>query len=54
MTTPTSPHEPLRAIIVNEPSPDALRRAYRYLREHHAEMMRRRAERKGQEQGEAA
>jgi hypothetical protein len=32
MTTPKTPQEPPRAIVVNEPSPDALRRAYRFLR----------------------
>jgi len=52
MTTPKTPQEPPRAIVVNEPSPDALRHAYRFLREHHAEMMERRAEREGQGQQE--
>ena len=54
MTTPKTPQEPPRAIVVNEPSPDALRRAYRFLRERHAEMVRRRAERQDQRKEEAA
>jgi hypothetical protein len=35
---------PLRAIVINEPSEAALRRAYRFLREMHVRIMARRKE----------
>jgi hypothetical protein len=41
--------EPLRAIVVNEPSEAALRRAYRFLREMHTVIVARRKERRNQE-----
>jgi len=47
----TTAHTPvrLRAIVINEPSEAALRRAYRFLREMHVRIMARRKDRRNQE-----
>jgi len=47
----TTAHTPvrLRAIVVNEPSEAALRRAYRFLREMHVRIMARRQTQEKQE-----